>query len=86
MVNIGETNKLFWDICEDFKNQTNIKKNYLEYISALLYIKYANHSGIMNFKYLFEQRTNYYIAEYIDRVLRETVEQEKNRYLFQNAR
>ena len=86
MVNIGETNKLFWDICEDFKNQTNIKKNYLEYISALLYIKYANHSGIMNFKYLFEQRTNYYIAEYIDRVLRETVEQEKNRYLFQNVK
>ena len=34
-----EYNKLT-DICNDFKTKTNINTNYIEYISALIYLKY----------------------------------------------
>ena len=31
-------NKMLWDICQDFREETNIKTDYINYISALLYI------------------------------------------------
>ena len=30
-------NKMLWDICQDFREETDIKTDYINYISALLY-------------------------------------------------
>lgn len=58
-----EVNIILWKICEEFRNETNIKVNYIEYISLLLYIKFSKENI---FKRLYIERTNYYISKYID--------------------
>ena len=41
--NINEMliNQRLSNLCDEFKNRTNVSKNYIEYISALLYMKYV---------------------------------------------
>lgn len=59
-----------WQICQEFKSKTNLKTNYIEYISALIYIYYVKEQNNL-FLQLYEERNNYYIAELVDRQLEE---------------
>ena len=81
-----DINKIFWDICLDFREQTNMKKEYLEYVSALLVIAYAEDFGSKALLYLYEKRKNYYIAEEIDYMLKEAISKVGKKYLFENIK
>ena len=59
-----------WQICQEFKSKTNLKTNYIEYISALIYIYYVKEQNNL-FSQLYEERNNFYIAELVDRQLEE---------------
>ena len=63
-----EYNKLT-DICNDFKTKTNINTNYIEYISALIYLKYYESYSNQTFRRIYEDRDNYYISEKIDKAI-----------------
>lgn len=82
-------NQVLCDICNAFKLNTNIKKNYIEYISALLYIKYINHFNKnidINFEIIYKERKNYYITEIIDNELDNLRSKLKNESLFSNIK
>lgn len=81
--NVEEINKELWDICRDFKLQCNI--DYIEYISALLYITYLESSNIHVLEELYIKRKNYYIGEEIDNILEKSIRY-KNSNLFYNIR
>lgn len=76
----GEINKILWNICQDFKEETDTKNDYLEYISALLYIIYFKGDGKL--KELYERRNKYYIADEID----DCIESLGNKFLFRDIR
>lgn len=77
--------KELWDICRNFKLQTNLDITYIEYISALLYITYANADNFETLKDLYLKRKNYYIGEEIDKKL-ENILKYKDRDLYSNIR
>lgn len=74
--------EILWNICQDFKEETDIKKDYLEYISALLYIAYFKKKD--NIKMLYSIRNNYYIADEIDLLIKEI--QNENGNIFSNIK
>lgn len=74
-------------LCKQLKDKTNLKTNYIEYISALLYIKYSTDSFFYDdFSELYQERNNYYIAELIDDELERIRNNEKDKYLFSNIK
>lgn len=74
-------------LCKKLKYKTNLKTNYIEYISALLYIKFSTNSFFYDdFSKLYQERNNYYIAELIDDELEKIRNYEKDKYLFSNIR
>lgn len=77
--------KELWDICRNFKLQTNLDITYIEYISALLYITYASDDNFETLKDLYLKRKNYYIGEEIDKKL-ENILKYKDRDLYSNIR
>ncbi len=76
----SDANKMFWEICLDFKRQTDIKKDYLEYISAIIYIIFFKGDDLQVLEELYKKRNNYYIPEKLDSYLKEI--QEQDNYLF----
>ena len=58
-------NKMLWDICQDFREETDIKTDYINYISALLYIVFYKSYYL---DILYDMRKNYYIADKIDKI------------------
>ena len=72
-------NTQLWEICESFKEKTDIKKNYIIYISALLYLRYYKDN---DFEELYNSRINYYIDEDIDLKIKKI--QNYDKYLFSN--
>ena len=56
----------FWKLCSDFKNKTNMNTNYMEYMSALLYLRYYKNNE-KNFEMIYKDRDNYYINIAIDK-------------------
>ncbi len=74
-------------LCKNLKDKTNLKTNYIEYISALLYIKYSTNSFFYdNFSELYQQRNNYYIADLIDENLEKIRNKENDKYIFSNIK
>lgn len=69
--NIEEINKELWEICNDFKEETNAKTNYIEYISALIYLAYYKNDEFELLKYLYNIKDRFYTAEIVDRRIRE---------------
>lgn len=69
--NIEEINKELWEICNDFKEETNAKTNYIEYISALIYLAYYKNDGFELLKYLYDIKDRFYIDEIIDGNIKE---------------
>lgn len=59
----------FWELCSEFKIKTNMNTNYMEYISALLYLKYYNEGNEQDFQEIYNERENYYINTKIDNAL-----------------
>lgn len=55
------------DICKYFKTKVSVNTNYMEYISALLYLQYYKKNS--GFERIYQERENYYITEYIDEAL-----------------
>lgn len=80
-MNQNEINRQLWEICENFKNKTNIKKDYIEYISALIYIRYFDYR---EFKIIYEERESYYVTRTIDKVIEQLQIKASDRYLFSN--
>ena len=76
-----EINLELWRICQNFRDETNIRVNYIEYISLLLYIKYLKNDV---FNKLYEIRKYYYIAEEIDKEINNIRENTKDKILFNN--
>ena len=58
----------FWDLCSNFKHKTNSNTNYIEYISALLYLKYYEEQS-KKFQAIYKERENYCINEKIDEAI-----------------
>lgn len=82
-------NEILIDIFGSFKKKTNVKKNYVEYISSLLYIKYINNlkSDInVSFENIYKERKNYYVANIIDDELEKLRKELKNDDLFSNIK
>ena len=73
-------NKMLWDICQDFREETDIKTDYINYISALLYIVFYKSYYL---DILYDMRKNYYIADKIDSYLEEI--KLKNKSLFRRV-
>lgn len=55
----------FWELCSSFKSKTNMSTNYMEYISALLYLRYYK-NGKEEFEGIYHEKENYYINRIID--------------------
>ena len=83
MLNQNEINKQLWKICDNFKNKTEIKKNYIVYISMLLYIRF-DYTGEYYFNIIYNNRNNYYIGDAIDREKERITKNDRN--LFSNIR
>jgi len=81
-----EINKRLWKICDNFKNKTEIKKNYIVYISALLFIKYYNSISDSKFSKLYDCKRHYYIGDDIDKVIRRIARDKNDNNLFSNIR
>lgn len=87
--NINEMliNQRLSNLCDEFKNRTNVSKNYIEYISALLYMKYVKdyESNInVDFEKIYIKRNNFYIANIINEELEKMRNELNNNYLFSN--
>ena len=70
----------FWELCRDFKNKTNMNTDYMEYISALLYLRYYDNESGRIFQEVYKEKENFYIHTKIDDAInkmRETVKDEK---------
>lgn len=81
MLNQIETNKYLWEICDNFKNKTEVKKNYIVYISVLLYIRY-NPLNKCDFDEIYNSKNNYYIGDIIDKKIQKIEDNDKE--LFSN--
>ena len=71
------------EICHEFRDKTNIKNNYIEFISALLYISVNDY--YTQFLKLYNERNNYYIADLIDEAIGRRQEDEDKK-LFSNVK
>lgn len=80
---IENVTRLFLEMSENFKTKTNCKKNYIEYISSLLYLKYADSIA---FERIYNERKNDYSAELIDDTLKELRRKLENPKLFSNIK
>lgn len=80
--NIEQIKKEFWEICNDFREETNAKKNYIDYISALLYLIYENNNPLDILKNLEENRNRNDIAKVLD----EKIKNIGIDYLFSNIK
>ena len=72
----------FWELCNDFKNKTNMNTNYMEYISALLYLKYYKNGEGEEFQKIYKERENYYINIKIDEAISNMRKERKDKELF----
>ena len=79
-------NKVLWDICTNFKNKTEIKQNYIEYISALLYIKYYDEEYSRRYSELYNTKDNYYVSKNIDESIEYIRQDSNDRNIFVNVR
>lgn len=86
MLNQNEINKQLWKICDNFKNKTEVKKNYIVYISALLFVRYYDYTGEDIFDKIYINRNNYYIGDAIDREIENITNSKNNRDLFSNIK
>lgn len=77
---IEQIKKELWEICNDFREETNVKKDYIDYISALLYLIYEDNNPLDVLKYLEQNRND--IAEVIDKKIKEI----RKKYLFSNIK
>lgn len=84
MLNQSEVNKQLWRICDNFRNKTEIKKNYIVYISVLLFIRYYNYNGKIEFDEIYSNRNNFYIGQTIDKKIKHIAEFEDDKDLFSN--
>ena len=71
------------EICHEFRDKTNIKKNYIEFISALLYISVNDY--YTQFLKLYNERNNYYIADLIDEAIGR-IQEDEDKKLFSNVK
>lgn len=76
-----EINKKLWKICENFKNKTEIKQDYIEYISVLIIIKYFLEKS---FEYIYINRNHFYIGDFIDSAKQEYCKKINDEELFSN--
>ena len=76
-----QVNDELWKICENFKNKTEIKKNYIIYISALLYLKYNEK---VKFEELYKSRNTFYIARKIDEQIEKMRNETEDKNIFSN--
>lgn len=82
----SEINKQLWQICDNFKKKTEIKKNYIVYISALLFIRYYDEKSEEDFKRLYQNRNNYYIGDAIDGCIERIEKDEHDKNIFSNIK
>ena len=82
----SEINKQLWQICDNFKKKTEIKKNYIVYISALLFIRYYDEKSEEDFKRLYQNRNNYYIGDAIDGCIERIEKDEQDKNIFSNIK
>lgn len=75
-------NTQLWKICTSFKEKTDIKKNYIIYISALLYLRYYKSFYYNDFDELYNRKNDYYIDDDIDSKIKNI--QNYDKYLFSN--
>ena len=74
---------IFSEISNLFKQKTNIKKNQIEYISALLYLKYGTENFFIK---NYQNASNEDLAKIIDREIEDLTRKDHNRILFSNIR
>ena len=67
----AQINEKLWQICENFKNKTEIKNNYIVYISAILVLM---HYSKYTFAKIYKNRKNFYIGDEIDKELENIIE------------
>lgn len=84
MLNQNEVNKRLWKICDNFKNKTEIKKNYIVYISLLLFLKYSMSES--EFSIIYKEKSNYYIADIIDEISENFIKRQNDKNLFSNIK
>ena len=84
MLNQNEVNKRLWKICDNFKNKTEIKKNYIVYISLLLFLRYSMNEN--EFSIIYNEKSNYYIADIIDEISADFIKKQNDNNLFSNIK
>lgn len=72
----------FWELCRDFKNKTNRNTDYMEYISALLYLRYYDNSTRRSFRDVYNEKENFYINTKIDNAIDKMRESLQDKKLF----
>lgn len=72
----------FWELCSDFKNKTNMNTDYMEYISALLYLRYYDNGRGRNFQELYKEKENFYINTKIDDAINKMRQRVRDEKLF----
>lgn len=82
-------NRLLLDICNELKSNTNLKKNYIEYVSVLLYIKYVGdlkEYANISFEGIYDKviRQDTQMDIYIDKEVEKLRKELNNNMLFSN--
>ena len=72
---------IFKEITNIFKEKFNYKINYLEYLSALLYLKYSNYEYFVK---VYQEVNKNDILKIFDYWLEEEIKKNNNKYLFSN--
>ncbi len=72
---------IFKEITDIFKEKFNYKINYLEYLSALLYLKYSNYEYFVK---VYQEIHKNDILKIFDYWLEEEIKKNNNKYLFSN--
>lgn len=81
-INIEQINKELWEICTDFKEETDAKNDYIDYISALLYLIYDKNDELEQLKYFYNIRYEDSIVETIEK----NIEMLQDKNLFRNIK
>lgn len=76
----------FSNIFYEFKEKTNKKKDYIQYISALLYLKYYKMQPNRDFIKLCAEKNSYFIKEITDDLIRKMRENIGDKDLFSNIK
>lgn len=79
-------NEELWEINEEFKYKTDKTKDSIQYISALIYIKYYKTSLNNDFIKLYNERDSYYLTEKIDEIINSIQINKEDKYLFSNIK